>query len=89
MDALLPISTFLERSGRFMQCAKHGCEHVGLRAGRHVLQQVDDGRPTVVRCRRLGHLQQPQLIRWHSCSNLSPWSELTLSSISSSHRLTS
>jgi len=33
MDALLPISTFLERSGSYMQCVKHGCEHVGLRAG--------------------------------------------------------
>jgi 4-hydroxy-tetrahydrodipicolinate synthase len=33
MDALLPISTFLERSGSFMQCTKYGCEHVGLKAG--------------------------------------------------------
>ncbi|HMB75564.1 MAG TPA: dihydrodipicolinate synthase family protein [Kiloniellaceae bacterium] len=33
MDALLPISTFLERSGSYMQCVKHGCEHLGLKAG--------------------------------------------------------
>lgn len=33
MDALLPISIFLERSGSYMQCVKHACNHMGLRAG--------------------------------------------------------
>lgn len=33
MMALLPLTTVLERGGKFVQCAKFGCEHFGLPAG--------------------------------------------------------
>lgn len=33
MKALLPLSTVLERGGKFVQCAKFGCEYYGLPAG--------------------------------------------------------
>jgi 4-hydroxy-tetrahydrodipicolinate synthase len=33
MSALLPLTTVLERGGKFVQCAKYACEHFGLPAG--------------------------------------------------------
>lgn len=33
MKALLPVMTVLERSGKFAQCVKYGCEMLGLPAG--------------------------------------------------------
>lgn len=33
MKALLPLTTVLERGGKFVQCAKFGCEYYGLPAG--------------------------------------------------------
>jgi 4-hydroxy-tetrahydrodipicolinate synthase len=33
MKALLPLTTVLERGGKFVQCAKFGCEFFGLPAG--------------------------------------------------------
>lgn len=33
MSALLPLTTVLERGGKFVQCAKFGCEFFGLPAG--------------------------------------------------------
>ena len=33
MKAMLPVMTVLERSGKFVQCVKYGCELVGVRAG--------------------------------------------------------
>jgi len=33
MSALLPLTTVLERGGKFVQCTKYGCEYYGLPAG--------------------------------------------------------
>ena len=33
MSAMLPLMRVLEQGGKFVQCVKHGCEIMGVRAG--------------------------------------------------------